>query len=513
MKLFFVKEDSLYKIFKTLERIPTWKNVEISIDPEHSLFVNERRGTQLKEIIDNKWLNVTFITKSEKIKRFFDEVGLNVFLQETSTIKKILNVWYIFIFNIKKFHLHAYYKKNYVFYVVFFFESLFVLWILYLLYILIAPNATLEVSPSKQVDSIVYNFRYYPNNDMTYQQSSQYLSIPYYTGYIDYKYDLNISVSNIKYLQNPSQGQIKVINNTERDYSFLPNTRFITDDWLLFKITRWLNLPAAFNWVPWEARITVIAMEKDDMWSLMWPRWNIKQNTLMYIKNLKQSFFLKDIHAIAIEDFEWWSLSSEWVITSWDINLLSWKLYDYINNNKVDIVKSNFRLNDTILLTLDDIISTEILNINLPDNVWEKSSAVKGSITARMVFSYVQREDLVEAFKTYSLQRPSDKVKTLNIDKNSLTFFYEDDTVKQLNNLYIIPTKINIIQGYDFEKDVNGIMDDVREKIAWKTKKEAINILLDSQEVSSANIQIRPLWYATIPRIKSRINIKVNNEN
>jgi len=70
---------------------------------------------------------------------------------------------------------------------------------------LIAPNATLEISPSKQVDSIIYNFRYYPNNDLTYQESSQYLSIPYYTGYIDYKYDLNISVSNIKYLQNPSQ--------------------------------------------------------------------------------------------------------------------------------------------------------------------------------------------------------------------------------------------------------------------------------------------------------------------
>jgi len=31
MKFSFAAEDSLYKIFKTLERIPKWKNVEIAI--------------------------------------------------------------------------------------------------------------------------------------------------------------------------------------------------------------------------------------------------------------------------------------------------------------------------------------------------------------------------------------------------------------------------------------------------------------------------------------------------
>jgi hypothetical protein len=43
MKIFFVKEDSFLKIFKTLEKIPRGKEVEITIDPEHPLFDNERR--------------------------------------------------------------------------------------------------------------------------------------------------------------------------------------------------------------------------------------------------------------------------------------------------------------------------------------------------------------------------------------------------------------------------------------------------------------------------------------
>ncbi len=38
MKFFFLKTDSLYKIFKTLEKIPAQKAVQIFIDPEHPFF-------------------------------------------------------------------------------------------------------------------------------------------------------------------------------------------------------------------------------------------------------------------------------------------------------------------------------------------------------------------------------------------------------------------------------------------------------------------------------------------
>jgi hypothetical protein len=43
MKFFFLKTDSLYKIFKALEKIPSHRDVEIFIDPEHNLFDNEWR--------------------------------------------------------------------------------------------------------------------------------------------------------------------------------------------------------------------------------------------------------------------------------------------------------------------------------------------------------------------------------------------------------------------------------------------------------------------------------------
>jgi hypothetical protein len=74
MKVFFQKNDSLYKIFKTLEKISTNKSVNIYIDPEHSFFDNERRGKQLKELIQERNLDAYFITKNDRSKYFFQNL-------------------------------------------------------------------------------------------------------------------------------------------------------------------------------------------------------------------------------------------------------------------------------------------------------------------------------------------------------------------------------------------------------------------------------------------------------
>jgi len=205
MKLFFLKEHSLYKIFKTIEKVQDGRSISIYIDPEHSFFDNEWRGNQIKELLVKKQLNCFFVTKTEKARYFFASLGLPVLHQEKHRIVQFLRVIYDFFFNIKKFHLQAYAKKNYIFYVVFSFEILFVLLICYLLYSLILPSAQIRISPSNQVENVIYNFRYYPSEDIDYPTYSRYLSLPFFGQYVDYKYDLNINVANIKYIQNPSQ--------------------------------------------------------------------------------------------------------------------------------------------------------------------------------------------------------------------------------------------------------------------------------------------------------------------
>ena len=221
MKLFFLKDHSLYKIFKTLEKIPYGKSVHIHIDPEHAFFDNERRGTQIKDLLVKRNLHASFITKTEKAKKFFEKVDLPVIHHQQHQILKVLNLIYLFFFNIKNFHLEAYTKKNSVFYLVFSFELLFMAIILYGLYSLILPRTIVQISPSTQTENIIYNFRYYPDSNLTYPKQAKNLSIPFHTGFIDYKYTMSISVDNIKHIQNPSQGTISISNPGKDSYTLL----------------------------------------------------------------------------------------------------------------------------------------------------------------------------------------------------------------------------------------------------------------------------------------------------
>ena len=247
MKLFFSTDDSLYKIFKTLEKIPRWKEVEISIEPTHSLFDNERRGKQIKEILDKRSINATFNTQTDKCKKFFENIWLKINHTEKNSFIKYLNIIYNFFFNIKKFHLDTKWKKYWTFFI-FWFEIIIILCVLYVIYLLIIPNAKITINPSQNNETIIYNFRYYPAQDTEYSQYSQHITIPYYTWSLEYKYDLSINTTNVKYLQNPSIGEIKIINTTNESFTFVPNTRFITEDWRLFQTTSYVDLPAWYNW-------------------------------------------------------------------------------------------------------------------------------------------------------------------------------------------------------------------------------------------------------------------------
>jgi len=507
MKLFFLKDQSLYKIFKTLEKIPDNKLIHIYIDPEHAFFDNEWWWKQIQEILTRKHLNAFFITKTDKAKRFFSKLGLNVIHQEKHQIIKVFNLIYLFFFNIKRYHLQVYTKKNYIFYVVFWFEVLFALLVLYLLYTFILPSASVNLMPTNQIENIIYNFRYYPASDTQYPDSSRFISIPFYSGFIDYRYEMSIGSSQIKHIQNPSKWTIKLINKTPREMSFLPNTTFTTNDGRIFTSMWWFKITGAVDNNYWEAIVQLKAAEQDANGDLMWIRGNIVKWTKVYIKNLKTSYYLQDIYWTAIQDFSWWVLFSNGIISQKDIDILSWKLMKYIYQQKKNIVWQNFNLANSMILSFDDLIKTDIKEIAIQNKPWERSAMLKWYIVVRLNFYYVKQEDIIWSMEKYINQRPTDKLRLITIDKNTLNFF---NNLKQENGVFVIPTKISIIQSYDFHKDINWIIDSLKTRIVWLEKNKAKEEIFNFSEISSVIIKIRPPRYTTMPKLKSRIKFYAN---
>lgn len=502
MKLFFLKDHSLYKIFKTLEKLPHGKTVHISIDPEHAFFDNEWRGKQIQELLQQRNVHAFFITKTENSRRFFEKIGLPVIHQEKHKLLKIIHLGYLFFFNIKQFHLQAYTKKNYMFYMIFWFEVAFALIILYFLYSLILPRTIIDIYPANQSENIIYNFRYYPIYDKNFSLETKNLAIPYQTWFIDYKYTLSISVKNIKHIQSPSQWTIRVLNPTEKEYNLLKGTRFVTDDWLVFKSKDWFKLDPHSDKI-----IEVIASDQDEEGNVIWAKGNIDKDTTLYIKNLKESFFLKNIYAVATQQFSWWSMTSEWIVTQKDIEALSWKLLSAVKQQKQNIINQNFSIPGQIFLHFDELITLDVLSTSIENKAQEKVPYLKWDIVVRLSFAYINQSDLFAQTELYLKQRPSDKVKLLTIDRSSVVFF---STIKK-DHLwaYIIPTKLTIIQGYDFDKDINNILETIKTNVLGINKEKARSLLLWYPEISSVTISVRPPWYTSITKLKSRIKMNI----
>ena len=231
-------------------------------------------------------------------------------------------------------------------------------------------------------------------------------------------------------------------------------------------------------------------------------------NNFVYKKPKTKPIF-KEIYAATLEDFmmnynKWLKSNSK------RYRYIIWKDGFLYFSTEKNIVSQNFNIKDSLLLAFNDTISTTIKKIEVPHEVWENTSLLNGYVDISFSFFYIKWSDLIRAFSEYIAQRPSNKTQLVSINKNSLVFF-EEDWLTEKNSTFIIPTKIEITQWYDFKKDVVGIVDDIKTYIVWWDKETARNYILWFPEVASVKIKITPAWYNSIPKLRSRIRVNVQN--
>jgi len=251
-------------------------------------------------------------------------------------------------------------------------------------------------------------------------------------------------------------------------------------------------------------------MEQDIQWVLMGSRGNILKWTKLFIKNLTNSYYAQNIYGQVIDDFTGGNLHSQGMVTVKDIDILSGKLIDSIYKQKRNIVFTNFKAPENMVLNFDSLISTQIQEVRINNVPGEKIPLLKWSIIARFTFNYIKKADLFTVVDRYIKQRLYDKMKVFAIDTSSIVFF---QNMKQENwHIFVIPTKIDIKQYYDFAKDINSILSDIKERIVGLTEDKAREVLFSYPEISSFDITIRPPRYTTISKLKSRINVYVNGK-
>ncbi len=503
MRLKFSKEDSIYKIFKSFEKIPQKKKVEIIIHPENSFFDNLWLWKQVLDLLKSRKINYKFICKSFKTKDYFKSLWV-----ECEFDRKILFYNYFlklknFIFSTKDFHSQILGKRNYLSFIIVSLEIFLVFFVLYFFYSVVTPNSNVYIKPSFSIEEIVYNFRYYPYPEHEKFQDRKHISVPYYTGVKEISHNMSINVEDLNYLEKPSHWEVKIYNESQKSYSIVANSKFVTKDWLLFRSKDWFKIPAVSdNWAPWVVNVKLEAMEKDTKWSIIWKRWDIKEWKKLFIKNLKNSFNLENIYAIAKEDFEWWETISKWTIQESDIEKLKSKLKRYLEENKSSFIEDDLEDGNKFLLKVQDNMNLKIRNYEIPNQLGQRKTVVKWKINAELEYKYLKWKDIKFAFEQYIKERDFQKFKIINIDKDSLIFY--KDWIKYFDNYLAIPTKINVVRWYDFQKDLNQLKDTIKSKIVGKSSEEAKKIILSYPEIDVVIVNSSPPWYKDIPSLKSR---------
>ena len=264
MKIFFTREDSFYKICKTVEKLPKNKKIMLLMEEGNNFFRNPRWGKQVKGILDEKKITYVFSCKTEKTRRYFEETGLLYTYDQPNHVLKSLKLIYMFFFQAQKFHLSLFNKKTTLSYFFFIGEILIVGLIAYFLYQFVLPSANIYVKPSYTVEDIVYNFRYYPAWNNLEVEDSSFISIPYYTGEVKYTYTLKTNVQNMSFLQTPSRGKVRLINTTYSALSLKANTKLVTSDGLYFVMPSSTTVPAATDKGSSEVTVPAVAMERDE---------------------------------------------------------------------------------------------------------------------------------------------------------------------------------------------------------------------------------------------------------
>lgn len=483
------------------------------MESQNSFFRNPWWGKQVKNILEDRNISYTFACKSERTRRYCEEAKLVYTYDQPNHFLRWIKLVYMFFFQAQKFHLSLFNKKTTLSYLFFIGEVLIIGLIAYFLYQFILPSATIYLKPSYTVEDIVYNFRYYPARQEEAIEDLSFISIPYVTGSLDYSYVLKTNTQNISFMQTPAKGTVRLINTLYQSFSLLPRTKLITEDGMIFEIPESITIPSATRTGPWELFADVVALDKDEMNSIIGARGNVPVGTQFLIKNLPQSSTNKFLYAVATNDFTGGETRQKGAITQADLENIRQRMGDYVRANRKKIILEEFaKGEEKYPLMFQNLIDVQVKNVSFDAKVGDEKTDVEGRIDVSYVVRYFTWESLQTALKKYLGQRPSQTLDIISMQKSSLTFFPDPARAVTGDTIIVMPTKMSVIRGYDFTKDYNGIREEMKNEIIGKKKDEVQRAILDYEEVGSVLIKVSPPRSDTVPSIRSRIRFKLAEE-
>lgn len=318
-----------------------------------------------------------------------------------------------------------------------------------------------------------------------------------------------------------AQWIVTIYNELTADQALKPNTRFITEEGIVFRSDTWVNVPASKT----ENGITQIGTADvllradpiDEAGKIIGLRWNIPKDAILSIPGLK--FNRDKVYAKAKSDFAGGTDPKIHVITEAEIQKFNGIIHEQLSKvarTKLQtwVDESNQKSNENYALLMGDAVkfSEEKVEINGGKKIGDLTDEVelRGTITVTaLVYDRKAVIDYLTSIFREKLLYGTDKELGIHEDTLRLTNVVsraeDDSTIKAT-------MEMNATITYDLENASNELTRRMKVIIAWLNVEDATTRLINEWHVREVQIKFSPFWMSHVSSNLDNIEFIIRGE-
>lgn len=314
-----------------------------------------------------------------------------------------------------------------------------------------------------------------------------------------------------------ASGKITISNTTDTPWPLIPDTRFETNEGIVFRISNGITVPAATSGGPGIAEAFVTADQADSYGIIVGERGNIEPSRF-FLPGLKESSQSK-IYGESIEPMtggvtDFIAFISEEDVAAAELRINDELLRDAVSELELAVVNQGDLVGDVDAFTLldgDNAVKISAVSVDLPLGLVGQQISeftISGEVSVSGV--YYDHDAMLEILKSeLSLKKsPQKELLRINEESTSYRIFEWDEGAGKIK----LTANIKGIEQFSIDPDKeNGsrLLSKIQEHIVGKDIEEAKLYIQNLPEVNKVEIDSWPAWSPTIPNIVDNIEFEI----
>ena len=369
------------------------------------------------------------------------------------------------------------------------------------------PGATITIEPASNVLTKAVNVTLEPS-------PSDPLSLKSYNISTEVEYTLNHPATGIITDDSSNaSGNLTIINTSGVDRPLVKETRFQTQDGIVFRLQEEVIVPAGNATTPGTIVALVVADALDANGVAVGERGNVGA-TKFFLPGLRED--TRDEHyGESYDAMTGGATVSRVQVTEDDLIAAQVQLEAELKEKVISgLRKEVLAQSNSLGVTLKLLEAAESLDygpalIDLPYSLVGQELSTF-DVTGSMSISGIayNQEDLFNLLKTEIVATKTPGKLLVSVDENSVSLQILE--VDEANHAFKITAQVQGIEEYEIDPDLEGgskLAEKIKEHIAGKSVEEAKAYIQNLPEVNSVEISLWPVWSPSIPSLPENIKI------